>query len=700
MTDVYQAAAPVEADVSAAQTPGMDNSDLIASGISGHITSCWNKAKFAKQKITERLLACERQRRGEYDPDKAVDIAQTGGSDIFMMITDVKCAGAKSWIQDVMLQNARPFDLEPAREPDLPPEVKLSIIDFVRHEAEAYVMAGQQLHPEAFRTRMGEVHDQILLKMREEGKITAERMANVISDQLNEGGFHRAMQDYIDDFVTYPTAIMKGPSVRKKKKLAWGPNFTPIVSNDFFREVERVSPYDIFPSPNASDVDDGYIIQRHKLTVKTLESMKDVPGYSNNEIDQVLERYAGKGFRYFEYGDQQRDNLEGKYHSRLYNDNIIEALEFWGPVMGEMLIQWGMKNVDPRAVYEVNAWQIAGFTIKVVLNPDPLGERPYEIASWRNIPGAFWGTALPEVMKDVQIMCNASARALANNMGIGSGPQVEVAVDRLADGEDLTQMYPWKIWQTTSDKTGGNQPGVRFFMPEMKAAELMGIYNQFAKQADEVTGIPNYVYGGSSGSGAGRTASGLSMLMDNAAKGIKSAVSQVDRVVEMVVKRFYIHNMMYNPDQYIKGDFKVIPRGAMGLLAKEALQVRRNEFLAATNNPVDLNIVGPEGRAYLLRELAKGLQMDTDKLVPTVEAMRFKQKQIADAMAVVQQQQAQQPQLPAPVNPNEGGGPPPVNTVQPQAYADGGEVSDSRDRLSELEQQLAEVENELASMGP
>jgi hypothetical protein len=185
MTDVYQAVAPVEADVSAAQTPGMENSDMIASGISGHITSCWNKAKFAKQKITERLLSCERQRRGEYDPDKAVDIAQTGGSDIYMMITDVKCAGAKSWIQDVMLQNTRPFDLEPAREPELPPEIKLSIIDFVRHEAEAYVMAGQQLHPEAFRQRMGEVHDQILLKMREEAKMTAERMSNVISDQLN-----------------------------------------------------------------------------------------------------------------------------------------------------------------------------------------------------------------------------------------------------------------------------------------------------------------------------------------------------------------------------------------------------------------------------------------------------------------------------------------------------------------------------------
>jgi hypothetical protein len=216
----------------------------------------------------------------------------------------------------------------------------------------------------------------------------------------------------------------------------------------------------------------------------------------------------------------------------------------------------------------------------------------------------------------------------------------------LADGEDLTEMYPWKIWQTTSDKTGGNQPGVRFFMPDMKAGELMGIYGQFSKQADEVTGIPSYLYGGSSGSGAGRTASGLSMLMDNAAKGIKAAVLQVDRVVEMVVRRFYVHNMMYNPDPYIKGDFKIIAKGAMGLMAKEAIQVRRNEFLAATNNPVDLQIIGPEGRAYLLREMASGLQMDTDKLVPTVEAMRFKKEQTQQVIAA--QQATQQQQLPAP----------------------------------------------------
>jgi hypothetical protein len=48
----------------------------------------------------------------------------------------------------------------------------------------------------------------------------------------------------------------------------------------------------------------------------------------------------------------------------------------------------------------------------------------------------------------------------------------------------------------------------------------------------------------------------------------------------------------------------------------ETLQLRRNEFLQATANPMDSQIVGPEGRAEILREVAKGLEMDVNRLVP------------------------------------------------------------------------------------
>jgi hypothetical protein len=633
-------AAPLIEATVAVEEEGKDNSDLFMSGLSGHINFCWNQAKHAKQQITERLLKCERQRRGEYDPDKAQQIATTGGSDIYMMLTDIKCRAAKSWITDVMFANGqRPFDLEPSHEPELPPEIKLSIVDFVRIEAEEFLATGAAIHPDAFRNRMDEVEDRIRLRLREEAKEIAGRMSNVIHDQMDQGGFRRAATEFIDDFVTFPTAIMKGPSVRRKKRLTWGPSFQPIVLSDFTRDVERVSPYDIFPSPSSSGPNDGYLLQRHRLTVKDLESLKGVPGYKNEEIDQVLIRYGKTGFRYNEHGDSQRDELMGKPLSIIHHDTNIEALEFWGPVMGSILSDWGMKGVDEQAVYEINAWQIGSFTIKVAINPDPLGRRPYEIASWSDIPGAFWGQALPETMADIQTMCNAAARSLANNMGVASGPQVEVVIDRLPDGEDVTSIYPWKIWQTTTDRTGGGQPGVRFFQPDMKAAELMGVYGTFAKQADEITGIPNYIYGSGSAGGAGRTASGLSMLMDNAAKGIKTAISRIDQVVTMVVERFYVHNMLFNPDPYIKGDMRVVAKGAMGLLAKEAVQIRRNEFLAATANPVDLQIIGIEGRSYLLRELAKGLQMDTDKIVPSPEEVKFKAEQDAAMDQMKQMQQ-------------------------------------------------------------
>lgn len=260
-------------------------------------------------------------------------------------------------------------------------------------------------------------------------------------------------------------------------------------------------------------------------------------------------------------------------------------------------------------------------------------------------------------MRDVQTLCNAAARSLANNMGIASGPQAEVTVDRLPDGEDVTSMFPWKIWQVTSDRTGGGQPAVRFFQPNMNAEALMNVYQYFMKQADEVTGIPNYVYGNAQGGGAGRTASGLSMLMDNAAKGIKAAITQVDKVVSALVGRLYIHNMVYDPDQSCKGDFKVIAKGAMGLVAKEQLQIRRNEFLQATANPIDMQIVGVPGRAYLLREVAKSLQMDTDKLVPTTEQMLFRQQKQQEAQMLAMAQQQQQQQLAAPATLDAAGNP-------------------------------------------
>jgi hypothetical protein len=641
--------------------------------LDSYVSQCWSEAKTAKEEINERLLKCERQRRGVYDPDRAADIAATGGSDIFMMLTDVKCRAAEAWISDVMFgQQERVFELRPSKEPQLPKEMRMGIVDLVKMEAEQFMSQGGEVHPETFRARMEEVHESVLERLREEAGDAARRMENKIEDQLGHGKFKESMKKHINDFVTYPTAIIKGPTIKRRKQLAWGNNYQPVVVTEFVKEIERVSPFDIFPAPASTGVNDAYLFQRHRLTLSNLEEMMGLPGTNNEALATVIERHGKKGYSEWTSGDSENRELEGKPFRFPLNEGLLETVEFWGSIPGRWLIDWGIKDktIVADKNYEVDLWRTAGTTWRVILNPDPLGERPYDIASWEEVPDSFWGIALPEVMRDTQVMCNAAARALANNMGIASGPQVEVTVDRLPDGEDITNVYPWKLWQVTSDRTGGGQPAVRFFQPNMNADVLMSVFQNFARQADEVTGIPNYVYGSSAVSGAGRTASGLSMLMDNASKGIKQAIANIDRIVSGIVQRLYLHNMMYDEDPYIKGDFKVLAKGAIGLIHKEALQMRRNEFLAATANPFDSQIVGPEGRAYLLREAARGLQMDTEKLVPTQDSMQ-QQK-----LAVMAQQMAQQmvQEIAAQQQPPMPAQQPPGAVMQPMAMADGGEV--------------------------
>jgi hypothetical protein len=54
-------------------------------------------------------------------------------------------------------------------------------------------------------------------------------MERHIRDQLQDGGWDKAFNDFLNDFVTYPAAFIKGPVVRRKKMLKWGKNFKPQV---------------------------------------------------------------------------------------------------------------------------------------------------------------------------------------------------------------------------------------------------------------------------------------------------------------------------------------------------------------------------------------------------------------------------------------------------------------------------------------
>lgn len=620
-------------------------------GLAGKIKSNWETARFARNTIEERIVDSLRRRNGEYDPEKLAQIRAQGGSEVYMMLTSIKCRAAEAWINDVLFPAGdKPWEIVHTPLPELDPDTMAVVAETVQAEAQQWMMENQQfLPPQALQERMEQIRDQLQERMQQEADKLADRMDEKIEDQTIEGKWEDAMKQVIKDVVTYPLGCLKGPVVRRRRSLKWEQSedgsWQPVKGWDFKLEWYRVAPFDLYPSPSSKSPQDGYLFERHRLRRADLVAMKGVPGYNDAAIDLVLEQYGTGGLREWLWRDQERAWLEKRPNEWLNYDDTMDALEFWGSVSGRLLIDWGMspdKVPDLNAEYEINAWMIGNIVIRAVLNEDPLGKRPYYTAAFEEIPGAFWGFGVPEIMRDLQDVCNAAARSLINNMAIASGPQTEVHTDRLPIGEDVTSLHPWKIWQTLSDPHGTNNPAVRFHNVNNYAKDLLGVYDFFSNLADEYTGIPKYAYGEQGGSGgAAGTASGLSMLMSAAARGIKQVIANLDKPIEDSIEATYIFNMLHDQDNSIKGDLSAKAKGSTSLVSKEQQMIRRNEFLAQTNNPTDLQIMGVEGRAELLRESVKSFDIPVDNVVPDRETLVANMRR--DMMMAMQQQQPQQP---------------------------------------------------------
>lgn len=612
-------------------------------GLAAHVQKRWESAKAAKLLPEQRLLQCLRQRNGEYDPEKLAEIKRQGGSEIFMMLTSTKCRGASSWLRDTLLGSGadKPWALDCTAIPDLPPEIKQMALQALQQAVQMVAQStGQPPTPQIIAAEKERLYDAGLRHLRDEAKKRVARMEMKMEDQLDEGLFSDALAEFIDDIVTFPTAIMKGPVPRKRKTLEWqGNGLVPV--EKIVLEWERVNPFMCYPAPWSSSPHDGFFIERHKLTREDVEGMIGVEGFSDVALREVLQKFGTGMTEVLAIDSSVALATDKKSPDAAQTADIVDALQLWDSVQGSLLLEMGLtaKEVpDREKSYPCDVWMIGSIVIKAVLNYDPLGRKPYYTASYEKIPGAFWGNGVADLIRDCQAMCNASARSLANNMGISSGPQVGVNVSRLPAGESITQMYPWKIWQfQNSDYQDATDP-LKFFQPQSNANELMAVFEKFQTLADEHSGIPRYMTGENT-PGAGRTASGLSMMISNASKSIKSVIGTIDKnVISPLLQRLYQHNLRYSQDPDLIGDINIIAKGAMSLVAKESAAVRRNEFLQLVlNSETAGQIVGPLGVAELLRENAKLLDINVDKLVPSREELQAKMSEAQQAQAAAQQ---------------------------------------------------------------
>ncbi|BDQ35922.1 hypothetical protein SYK_02820 [Pseudodesulfovibrio nedwellii] len=639
------------------------------SGLSSYVDLCWQAALQAKAPIERRMFMCLRAKQGQYEPERLAEIEKHGGSTIYMNITEEKCNAAESWLEDILMQpDANPWGVDPTPIPELSPDKQKEIDQDIEQHINGMVQrqiamenqqhfeqTGQSLDltavdiqykmQEAYEALKGSIEEYrsfVLKETKKQAKAADVAIERKMEDELEEASWEDALRDAIPDIVGMPAGFVKGPIFKRKKEMVWGEGpdgrSVPTVEHRIVKEFYSPSPLDMYPSPNSKDIGDGFLFEVHRMTRLDLTSLIGVPGYDEQAIRAVLTQYGSGGLKSWLWlnNDHARNALQGRQHADLDPEGKIEALQFWGNVQGKHLIMFGVpaeQIPDPLEEYAAELWKIGPYVIKAELNGDPLGRPPYYKAGVRPIKGSFWYKGVPEVLEDIQEMCNSAARALCNNMALASGPQVGVDMGAIPPGEKVTEMYPLKVWPFNMGKNpaSGRQP-IWFFQPKLLAGELLNVYAKWSDEADVKTGIPKYSYGASSSGGALSTAAGMSMMMTAASRGIKRIIRCIDKnIIKPSVVRLWQYLMLFEHDETVlRGDIKIKATGSSALMVKEQQAVRRNEFLQIALHPSVQNIIGPTGLANILRPTVQGLDYDTDKIIPEDDEIM---KQIQEAMA-------------------------------------------------------------------
>jgi hypothetical protein len=140
------------------------------------------------------------------------------------------------------------------------------------------------------------------------------------------------------------------------------------------------------------------------------------------------------------------------------------------------------------------------------------------------------------------------------------------------------------------------------------------------------------------------------MLLEAAGNQIKAPIDNIDTgLLEPLIRSLY-YELLNDPEvsPEAKGDFKIVALGANGLMFKEQITQKRREFLQLVlASPVLQQIIKPEGVTALIRDVADGLGMETDDIVPTKTEILERIAQEQQAAAMQQQMMQQQAALAA-----------------------------------------------------
>ena len=635
--------------------------DVEISSVVQYVESRFKRSEDYRHQDEQRWLQAYRNYRGLYGPD--VQFNETEKSRVFVKVTKTKTLAAYGQIIDVLFANNKfPITIDPTElpegvvadvnfDPQLPEELRGSNYD----SPYGYKGDNSDLEPGATEAsllnKLGPLENKLadVENLREGvGKsptsitfspamIAAKQMEKKIHDQLQESGANKHMRSSAFEMSLFGTGVLKGPFAVDKEYPNWDEDgvYDPMFKT--VPQINHVSVWNFYPDPDSNNMDEAqYVIERHKMSRTQLRNLKKRPYFRENVIDEAVMLGENYNKKYWE------DDLAD--YAPEHSVERYEVLEYWGMVDTELLEEYGVEIPNELKDFDelqANVWICNGKVLRMVMNPFKPAKIPYMAAPYELNPYSFFGVGIAENMDDTQTLMNGFMRMAVDNAVLSGNLIVEVDETNLVPGQDLS-LYPGKVFRRQGGAPGQAIFGTKF--PNVSSENMM-LFDKARVLADESTGFPSYAHGQTGVSGVGRTASGISMLMNAAAGGTKNVIKNVDDyILRPLGEGLFRFNMQFDFDPAIRGDLEVKARGTESLMANEVRSQRLMQFLQVASNPA----LAPFAKfQYIIREIAKSMELDPDKVTNNMDEAAIQ----AELMKGFQQEQPQEQDVPAGVNP-------------------------------------------------
>lgn len=510
--------------------------------------------------------------------------AEELGVDIVVNLTTLKADIANSFLNDALTSSGNsdlPWTIQPTPRPDISQQAKDEIAMGIRMGLEqgAYT-ADPSLMIDAIRGMKMMAFE----KEKEVAQKAADAMLLLLADQCAEGGFNKALTDFLQYFTIYPYAVFAGPFITRAPRLTWGKT-KPRIQTEVFPTFRAISPFDFAWSPDSPDTQRGTCVFTRTLwTRRELMDAVKLPGYLHDNVLKVLKDADSNVNFPLQWLSHAPDSPQRNLALWASNVAPLEVLTHYGLFSGRELSKYNFKGLEDTEYYNSQIVMCAGRVIQVKVYSDTrLHTRPIYTASFYKTGGdRIAGDGIAQRLRDVERAYIACLMYLMRNAANSREPYAEADYSRLSrymGDAEIGKLMPGVMY-LTDGSMGSKEPAIKLTSIPSNIPGYVQLMEYFMSLADKVTNIPAALHGEAVGSGAMRTFRGMSLLQGNAHKALSAATDNIaDGVFKPLGNLLYNINMLYAQDEAVKGDSQIVTKGAEGLLQKEMEKQSAMEIL-------------------------------------------------------------------------------------------------------------------------